>query len=743
LEQRLQQTPWDATLYKDSTLLLTEMAKMHFENHETEKAKEYQKKAEKKLRTYFSIQPYNRKIFTQFAESYIYILDSNTIKEDLYVSQEFFNVSILSLEIFGLSNLFPYLDICRTYLQKEKSTWNKDKFNLYKESFQKKTHNILLQNILTPLVLSPEFCKLYQEDKEIRELFQQEREQAIQNHDIQKPIKQLLAYYYLTRDTEYLSYIFTYTNKYIPTLHHILNQDEEYFFRFLAAYVLSICKEEQGKDEQGKDEQGKDEQGKDEQGKDEQGKDEQGKDEQGKDEQGKDEQGKDEQGKDEQGKDEQIKDAKDALEKTMRNWVDNIDSALLSYICAKKIDLQIEYPDFLYDIPSNITDTTKLIFLQYLLSMSNKDKAEDIIYKYVPQYLQDENPNIVLLAMYCILRTMVPKDAKEIQISTPDQKKGYAKTIQQIWEIVKTQEEKHILLFLSISNKFSNFIKLNDAMEKNIITDIYHILNKTQNPDIQENALKFLQHYSEYEYENIAKTWLQKDHLEESIQLFLISSIENNLDALMNILLNKKISLFSKIFLLKSMIESKAKSILAESEQYKNIEFIIKIINDIVNYTKMIKKLIWHQNIDNKSKPFYVYLLIVLPNIPPVYDIKTELLYSENEEDQKPILLSLGSYPFLGYYNKPLSYMKIKKKPRKVKKEESKKNQEETNNKAMFQEDIQNKLKIVSKTVQPYVAYAYVMMESYLEIDQLPKPECFTTKEQKWGALYGYEKILY
>jgi serine/threonine protein kinase len=176
LEQRLQQTPWDATLYKDSTLLLTEMAKMHFENHETEKAKEYQKKAEKKLRTYFSIQPYNRKIFTQFAESYIYILDSNTIKEDLYVSQEFFNVSILSLEIFGLSNLFPYLDICRTYLQKEKSTWNKDKFNLYKESFQKKTHNILLRNILTPLVLSPEFCKLYQEDKEIRELFQQERE---------------------------------------------------------------------------------------------------------------------------------------------------------------------------------------------------------------------------------------------------------------------------------------------------------------------------------------------------------------------------------------------------------------------------------------------------------------------------------------------------------------------------------------------------------------------------------------
>jgi hypothetical protein len=78
-----------------------------------------------------------------------------------------------------------------------------------------------------------------------------------------------------------------------------------------------------------------------------------------------------------------------------------------------------------------------------------------------------------------------------------------------------------------------------------------------------------------------------------------------------------------------------------------------------------------------------------------------------------------------------------------VKKEESKKNQEETNNKAMFQEDIQNKLKIVSKTVQPYVAYAYVMMESYLEIDQLPKPECFTTKEQKWGAFYGYEKILY
>ncbi|HPY76134.1 MAG TPA: serine/threonine-protein kinase, partial [Planctomycetota bacterium] len=93
LEQRLQQTPWDATLYKESAFLLTEMAKMYFENHQKEKAQEYQKKAEKKLRIYFSIRPYNRKIFTQFAEPYMYILNSNTLKEDLYVSQEFFNVS--------------------------------------------------------------------------------------------------------------------------------------------------------------------------------------------------------------------------------------------------------------------------------------------------------------------------------------------------------------------------------------------------------------------------------------------------------------------------------------------------------------------------------------------------------------------------------------------------------------------------------------------------------------------------
>ncbi|HQB01626.1 MAG TPA: serine/threonine-protein kinase, partial [Planctomycetota bacterium] len=299
LEQRLQQTPWDATLYKESTFLLTEMAKMHFENHQEEKAKEYQKKAEEKLRKYFSIQPYDKKIFTKFAESYMYILDSSTLPRNLYISQELINASMLSLDSIEFSDLFPYKEICTTYLKKEKSTWNKDKFDVCKKLFHNKAHNILLQKILIPLLLSPEFCKLYQEDKEIRQLFQQEREQAIQNQDIQKPIKQLLAQYYLTRDTSYLSYIFTYNNKYIPTLHHILNHDQEYFFRFLAAYALSICKE---------------------------------------------------------------KEAGNALEKTMKHWAGNLDSALLSYICAKKMDLQMKYPNFLNVVPTEIADTTKLIF---------------------------------------------------------------------------------------------------------------------------------------------------------------------------------------------------------------------------------------------------------------------------------------------------------------------------------------------------------------------------------------------
>ncbi|HQB01640.1 MAG TPA: serine/threonine-protein kinase, partial [Planctomycetota bacterium] len=432
LEQRLQQTPWDATLYKESAFLLTEMAKMYFENHQKEKAQEYQKKAEKKLRIYFSIRPYNRKIFTQFAEPYMYILNSNTLKEDLYVSQEFFNVSTLSLGILKFSDLFPYLEICTTYLQKEKSTWNRDKFELCKKLFQNKDHNILLQNILTPLLLAPEFCKLYQEDKEIRELFQQKREQAIQNHDIQKPIKQLLAYYYLTRDTEYLSYIFTYTNKYIPTLHYILNQDEEYFFRFLAAYVLSICKEEK---------------------------------------------------------------ARDALEETMENDENNLDSAILSYICAKKMNPQMEHPSFLNDIPTNIADTTKLIFLQYILEISDKEKKSDITDKYISPYIQDKNPNIILLAMYFMLKTLAPEYPQKLELKTPKQKqeyaeqnKEYAKNIQQIWEIIKAQEERHILLFLSLANKFFNVIEPIYAIDKNIITDIQSILEQTQNPDIQENA---------------------------------------------------------------------------------------------------------------------------------------------------------------------------------------------------------------------------------------------------------------
>ncbi|HNZ67655.1 MAG TPA: serine/threonine-protein kinase, partial [Planctomycetota bacterium] len=125
LEQRLQQTPWDATLYKESTFLLTEMAKMHFENHQEEKAKKYQKQAEEKLRKYFTIQPYNKKIFTKFAEPYMYIIGNSTLKEDLHISQKFINTSILSWGNIEWSDLFPYTDICTTYLQKEKSTWNK------------------------------------------------------------------------------------------------------------------------------------------------------------------------------------------------------------------------------------------------------------------------------------------------------------------------------------------------------------------------------------------------------------------------------------------------------------------------------------------------------------------------------------------------------------------------------------------------------------------------------------------
>ncbi|HNZ66620.1 MAG TPA: hypothetical protein PKM32_04565, partial [Planctomycetota bacterium] len=637
LEQRLQQTPWDATLYKESAFLLTEMAKMYFENHQKEKAKEYQKKAEKKLRIYFSIRPYNRKIFTQFAEPYMYILNSNTLKEDLYVSQEFFNVSTLSLGILKFSDLFPYLEICTTYLQKEKSTWNRDKFELCKKLFQNKDHNILLQNILTPLLLAPEFCKLYQEDKEIRELFQQKREQAIQNHDIQKPIKQLLAYYYLTRDTEYLSYIFTYTNKYIPTLHYILNQDEEYFFRFLAAYVLSICKEEK---------------------------------------------------------------ARDALEETMENDENNLDSAILSYICAKKMNPQMEHPSFLNDIPTNIADTTKLIFLQYILEISDKEKKSDITDKYISPYIQDKNPNIILLAMYFMLKTLAPEYPQKLELKTPKQKqeyaeqnKEYAKNIQQIWEIIKAQEERHILLFLSLANKFFNVIEPIYAIDKNIITDIQSILEQTQNPDIQENALKFLQYYLADKYETIARTWLQKEYLEESVQLFLISSIENNLEHLTDNLLNKDISLFNKLSILESMIKAKTNSIFNENEYNKDMVFVIKLVNDIIDYIKMIETLIWHKNMDNNSKPFFIYLLSALPNISLVYDIKIKLLDSENEEAQKAILLGLSTYPFLGHYYSEISFMK----PRKLqgKRAAGKKKEYNTNNQAMFQEDIQDKLNTV------------------------------------------------
>jgi|GEM_PF-1063024 len=724
LEQRLEQTPWNATLYKDSTLILTEMAKVHFENHEKEKAQEYQKQAEEKLRKYFSIQPYNQKIFTKFTEQYLYILNSSTIQEDLYISQEFFNVNILSSEILELSDLFPYADICTTYLQKEKSTWNRDKFDVCKKIFQDKAskHNILLQNILTPLLLAPEFCKLYQEDKDIRELFQQKREQAIQNHDIQTPIKQLLAQYYLTRDTEYLSYIFTYTHKYIPTLHYILNQDEEYFFRFLAAYALSICKEEQGKEEQGKEEQGKEEQGKEEQG------------------------------KEEQGKEEQIKDARDALEETMENDENNLDSAILSYVCAKKMDLQIEYPNFLNIVPTNIADTTKLIFLQYILEIADKDKIKDVIDEYIPIYLQDKNPNIVLLAMYFMLKTMDTIPIEEFKINFREYKIEYAKTIQQIWKTIKAQEEKHILFFIIFANKFSDVIKQIHAMRKNIITDIHSILEQTKNPDIQENALKFLQHYSANEYGNIAQTWLQKEHIEESVKLFLISSIENNQNDLSSIennqndliyiLKSKDISSYSKVLLVQTIIKAKLKSV-PESTQDDNIANIITTFNYIMRNIQSIKEFILQKNMDNTSKPFYIYIVAMLNNVPPIYNIKIELLKSPNEVDQKAILLGLGSYPFLGHYSKDIPFLKIKKKQGKVKKEGKKKKQGIINNQIIFQEDIQDKLETASKIIQPYVAYAHVMMESYEKMDALPTPECFPTKEKKWGAFYGYEKILY
>ena len=688
LEQRLEQTPWDATLYKDSMVFFTEMAKVHFENHETEKAKEYQKQAEKKLRIYFSIQSFNQKIFTQFAEQYLDILNSSTIQEDLYVSQEFINVAMLSSDILELSDLFPYANICTTYLQKEKSTWNKDKFDVCKKIFQDKAskHNILLQNILTPLLLAPEFCKLYQEDKDIRELFQQKREQAIQHHDIQTPIKQLLAYYYLTRDTEYLSYIFTYTNKYIPTLHDILNQDEEYFFRFLAAYVLSICKE---------------------------------------------------------------KEAKDDLEKIIKNWIDNIDSAILSYVCAKKMDLQIEYPNFLNIVPTNIADTTNFIFLQYVLEIADKDKIKDVIDEYIPIYLQDKNPNIILLALYCILRIMVSEDARKLQINTPEQKKEYkkqtkeyARKIQQIWKTIKTHEEKHILFFIILANKFSDVIKQIHAMDKNIIKDIHSILEQTQNPDIQENALKFLQHYSANEYENIAKTWLKKDHLEENVKLFLISSIKNQPIDFEYILKSKDISLYSKMLLLHAIFKTKDKSVFQLFIQDKNIELILGTINDLLKDINKIEDLILEQDIDNRAKPFYIYCLAMYPNVSPIYNVKIKLLDSPNEVVQKAILLSLGSYPYLGhYYNAGISILNPKKKQRK--KEAIKKKQSTTNNQAMFQEEIQQMLHTVSETIQPYATYAYVMMESFEEMNALPKLTCFTTKEQKWGALYGYEKILY
>ncbi|HRU52850.1 MAG TPA: hypothetical protein P5543_11750, partial [Planctomycetota bacterium] len=673
LEQRLQQTPWDATLYKDSMFLLTEMAKMHFVNHQEEKAKEYQKKAEEKLRKYFSIKSYNKKIFTQFTEQYIYILNSRTLPKDLYISQEFINVGILSLNSIEFSDLFPYSEICRTYLQKEKSTWNKDKFDVYKKMFQNKDNSILLRNILTPLVLSPEFCKLYQEDKEIRELFQQEREEAIQKHNIQKNIKQLLAQYYLTRDTSYLSYIFTYNNKYIPTLHHILNHDQEYFFRFLAAYALSICKE---------------------------------------------------------------KEAGNALEKTMKHWAGNLDSALLSYICAKKMDLQRKYPNILNVVPTKIADTTKLIFLQYFWDILDKDKIRDSMHKYISTYIQDKNPNISLLSMFFLLKTMRIVLIEGLKTNFLEYKIEYAKKIQQVWKTIKTYNEKHILFFIIISNKFSHFIKFFDAMDKNIIIDIHSILEQTQNPDIQENALEFLQHYSEDEYENIAQNWLQKDHLEENVKLFLISSIENQQIDFEYILKNKNISLYSKIFLLQAIIEKKMKFFFQFTKnQDINIELILKNIHDIQNniknYVKNIENLILHQDIDNRAKPFYIYILATLPNIIPIYDIKRKLLDFPNEVEQKSILLCLGSYPFLGYCDNELFFIKPKNK------------KGNTNNQAMFQEDIQKKLNTISSQVQPYAAYAYVMMETCEKMDALPKLTCFPTKEQKWGALYGYENILY
>ena len=179
--------------------------------------------------------------------------------------------------------------------------------------------------------------------------------------------------------------------------------------------------------------------------------------------------------------------------------------------------------------------------------------------------------------------------------------------------------------------------------------------------------------------------------------IILISSIENNLEHLTDNLLHKDISLFNKLSILESMIKAKTNSIFNENEYNKDMVFVIKLVNDIIDYIKMIETLIWHKNMDNNSKPFFIYLLSALPNISLVYDIKIKLLDSENEEAQKAILLGLSTYPFLGHYYSEISFMK----PRKLqgKRAAGKKKEYNTNNQAMFQEDIQNKLNTVSSQV--------------------------------------------
>ncbi|HRU51513.1 MAG TPA: serine/threonine-protein kinase, partial [Planctomycetota bacterium] len=501
LDELIQQKPWQEYLYFENASILTILSHQYLQLQDIENRKKYQKKAETNIRTYLKIHPYDYKSIAKFLELSLY-KDNIELLQTMDKLYNIIQVSLVS-NIVETKDLFYFQEECHSYLNTQHTfQWNQKIFeSLFYQYIA--CPNDILETLLMPFFLTPEFPDkmMYfslkiplRQEKELQQ-FIELRQKIVQKTDISKQIKILLAEYFITKDIKHLSKIFAYQNKAITTLQNIFLQDQNIFFRFLAAYTLFIMCQE---------------------------------------------------------------DTDYILTKTIQNYQNNQDSALLALIFFAKTKKMSQKDIYFYlnaMIPhQNLDIKTKALFLQYIprsylkyIQMYLYQQDIRIVLLALQRMLilsLDLEAKINKVKMYTVAFAKKEKNPLEGYI----QDQCFIVLKEKLYPILKTKNTDQLILCFNLIQQ----LKLDQQKQIYQIweNEIHQMILTHSNSMLKYILLNVTKTFLEKnKYHTLANTILQQENIDDNLQVFLLSTIYD-FNQVIDLLFLSNLQPYTKLLLL-------------------------------------------------------------------------------------------------------------------------------------------------------------------------------------------------